>query len=188
MNPFWFHRFPGKVSTSESGKALEETADRLREAKALYEGTRLEDTEETLYNTLLNTFKEGVPSEPEIDRMIDDAQECARLRSITEKHALSDTERDKLSRYNSIYADPHTLEANVNNALNDWNDRSRMLNEACFLERDFYKTLSSVSLFFRNSILILSMLNKVLPKDILSPIFIRIRNLKENLVMPKTIM
>ena len=129
-------RFPGKVPTSENGKALEETADRLREAQALYEGTRLEDTEEALYNTLLNTFKEGVPVEADIDKMIDDAEECARLRAITEKHSLTESERDKLSRYNNMYADPHALEAGVNNALNDWNDRSRMLNEARFLERD----------------------------------------------------
>ncbi|MBO4616237.1 MAG: AAA family ATPase [Lachnospiraceae bacterium] len=129
-------RFPGKVPASENGKALEDTADRLREAQALYEGTRLEDTEEALYNTLLNTFKEGVPSEPDIDRMIDDAEECARLRGITEKHSLTEAEQDKLSRYNNIYKDPHTLEADVNGALNDWNDRSRMLNEARFLERD----------------------------------------------------
>lgn len=128
--------FPGKVPSKEEAKALENSSSALKQAKAVYESTALNESEEALYNNLLYTFKDGIPGEQDLKAATEDAEKLARLRAEAARNSLSEAEADRLNRFKTVYKDPKDLKGRTDEALSRWNERARMKGEIRLLEKD----------------------------------------------------
>ncbi|MBO4678865.1 MAG: AAA family ATPase [Lachnospiraceae bacterium] len=129
-------RFPGKVPSKDEAKALETAASELKQAKAVYDSTAFNESEEVLYNNLIYTFKDGIPRAEDLDAAAADAEKLAALRAQTARNSLSEAEADKLNRYKTVYKDPESLRAETDATFARWNDRARMKGEIRLLEKD----------------------------------------------------
>ena len=128
--------FPGKVPSKEEAKALETSASELKQAKAVYDSTAFNESEDALFNSLLYTFKDGVPGENDLGAAARDAERLAKLRAEAARNSLSEAETDRLNRFKTVYKDPKSLKDQTDEALSRWNERARMKGEIRLLEKD----------------------------------------------------
>jgi len=128
--------FKGSIPSTEICEQWDEACKQMANYKAVYEGTGLSETENTLNLSLSEMFKTSIPSPAEIDGLIVDANNLNRLRNTTRQYALNETDKGKLNNYKEAYGDIKDAEMLVTGAIEMWSERSKNVAEADHISRE----------------------------------------------------
>lgn len=121
--------FPGEVPSKDVAKEWEDAGEEIVSARAVMEKTSLNETESSVYGSLLPVFSGNVPDDAEFEMLIRDASKLDSIKKEMLRYQLSGEEQSKLSVYRQRF-DENDPCAEVVRASEKWAERGRKVTEA----------------------------------------------------------
>ncbi len=119
--------FPGEIPTKENVIEWSGALDDINESEAIVKSTSFSELEAGLYESLLLTFKDGVPTEESFDIYLKKAKRYTELKTKALQNSLSKEDEDALYIFKNKYEDPDTAISEINEAGRRLSERKGLL-------------------------------------------------------------